>query len=108
MANARIVNTPAQAVPQGGATHHQNTVSSTAEDLIDFTLQDQTTHVMVQFLGATARVTLDGATDPTASLGFEYVAGSSAYFTKRMAQSAKAIRAGGTDVVCEIQELNFL
>ena len=108
MANARIVNTPAQAITQGGATHHQNTVGATAEALLDFTLQAQTTHVLVQFLGATARVTLDGATSPTSSLGFEYVAGSTAYWTKRLAENAKVIRAGGTDVVCEIQELNFL
>ena len=108
MANARIVNTPSQAIPQSGSTHKQNTVSGTAEAVIDFTLQSDTTHVFVQFTGANARVTLDGTTDPTTSLGFQYPEGSTAYWTRNMAIKAKAIRDDSTDVVVEIQELNYL
>jgi hypothetical protein len=108
MANSRIVNTPAQAIPQDGTTHKQRTISSTAVDIKDFDLNPNTQHVMVQFLGATARVTLDGTTDPTSTKGFEYVAGSSGYWTRGMFLKAKAIRAGSTDVVAEIQELNFI
>lgn len=108
MPNARIVNTPSQAIPQSGTTHRQRTISSTAGDLVNWTLDPLTTHVQVQFNDATARVTLDGTTDPTASIGFVYVNGSSAYWTKNMAQNVKAIRAGSTDVVAEIQELSFL
>lgn len=108
MANARIVNTPAQAIPQVGTTHKQNTVTNSAEDIIDFTLNANTQHVMVQVLGATIRVTFDGETDPTTTKGFEYVAGSSAYWPYRLAAKAKAIRAGSTDAVIEMQELNYL
>jgi hypothetical protein len=96
MANSRIVNTPSQAIPQNGATHKQNTISSTAED------------VFVQFTGANARVTLDGSTSPTTSLGFQYPDGSTAYWTRTQALKAKAIRDDSTDVVVEIQELNYL
>ena len=108
MANARIVNTPSQAIPQSGTTHRQRTISSSAIDLVNWTLNPLTTHVQVQFNDATARITMDGATDPTASLGFVYVNGSSAYWTKNMISNIKAIRAGSTDVVAEIQELSFL
>lgn len=104
----RIVNTINQAVPQNGTTHRQNTVSSTAEAILNFTLAARTTHVLVQFNGADARVTFDGATDPTTTLGFLYTDGSSAYLTRDMAINARAIRSSATDVVLEIQELNYL
>jgi len=61
----------------------------------------------MQFNGGNARVTFDG-TAPTTSKGFIYPDGSTAYLTKAMASAAKAIRAGATDVIVEIQELNFL
>lgn len=108
MANAKIVNTPSQAIPCYSTTHHQNTVSSAAENIIDFTLNANTTHVLVQFTGANCRVTLDGATSPTSSLGFVYVDGSTAYWTRLMALAAKGIRDDSTDVICEIQELSYL
>jgi hypothetical protein len=104
--NARITNSPAQARHANGTTHVQRTISSSAIDLINFTPSSECTHFFVQFTGATARVTFDGATDPTASLGFTYVDSSSAFFLKDIALSAKAIRAGSTDVVAEIQEIN--
>lgn len=106
MANARIVNTPSQAIPQNSATHAQNTVT-TQEPVLDFTLSAGTTHVLVQFNGADARVTFDGST-PTATKGFVYKDGASAYWTRQMAIAAKAIRKDSTDVVVEIQELNYL
>lgn len=104
--NARIVNTPSQAIPQDGAAHTQRTVSSTAVALINHTFATLTSHVLVQFTGATARVTFDGS-NPTTSKGFVFVDGATAYWTRNMALKAKAIRAGSTDVVIEIQELNF-
>jgi hypothetical protein len=108
MANSKIVNTPSQAIAQAGTTHTQRTISGTAVALVNWTLNANTTHVFVQFTGATARITLDGTTNPTTSLGFQYPDGSTAYWTRALAQSAKAIRDDSTDVVCEIQELNFL
>jgi hypothetical protein len=108
MANSKIVNTPSQAIPQSGTTHTQRTISGTAEAIVNWTLNANTTHVFVQFTGANARVTLDGSTNPTTSLGFQYPDGSTAYWTRQIALSAKAIRDDSTDVVCEIQELNFL
>ena len=104
--NTRITNSPAQARSANGTTHVQRTISSTAVDLINFTPSAECTHIMVQFTGATARVTFDGSTDPTSSLGFSYVDSSSAFLLKDLALSAKAIRAGSTDVVAEIQEIN--
>lgn len=108
MANAKIVNTPSQAITQTGTTHTQRTISGTAANVINWTLNANTTHVFVQFTGANARVTLDGTTSPTTSLGFQYSDGSTAYWTRSVALNAKAIRDDSTDVVCEIQELNFL
>jgi len=108
MANAKIVNTPSQAVAQSGTTHRQRTVGGTAVALVDWTLNANTTHVFVQFTGANARVTLDGVTNPTSTLGFQYPDGSTAYWTRSLALSAKAIQDDSTAVVCEIQELNFL
>jgi hypothetical protein len=107
MANSRIVNTPSQAIPQPVAVHTQRTISSSAVDLIDHTLQTGTQHVLVQFNGGDVRVTFDGTTDPTTTKGYLYTNGTVAYFTKIMAQKAKAIRTS-VDVVAEIQELNFL
>jgi len=107
MANARIVNTPSQAVPQNGVSHAQVTIGATAAAICS-SLNADTTHVFVQFTGANARVTFDGSTNPTTSLGFQYPDGSTAYWTRTMALKAKAIRDDATDVVCEIQQLNFL
>ena len=108
MANAKIVNTPSQAIPQYGAPHTQVTISSSAVDVLGtLTLKPDTTHVLIQFTGANARVTFDG-TNPTTSKGFIYADGSTAYLTIKMASAAKAIRDDGTDVILEVQELNFL
>lgn len=109
MANSRIVNTPSQAIPQDGGTHTQHTIGSTAAKIsTSLTLQPHTTHVLLQFNGAAARITFDDATTPTATEGFRYVTGTNAYWTKQMFQAANAIREASTDVVVEIQELNFL
>ena len=107
MANAKIVNTPSQAVPQDSTAHTQRTVSSAAVSVVNWTLNDNTTHVMVQFNGASARVTFDGTT-PTATKGFLYTDGGTGYWTRQMASKAKAIRTANTDVIAEIQELNFI
>ena len=107
MANAKIVNTPSQAIPQNNAAHTQRTVSSAAVSIVNFTLQGDTTHVLVQFNGGNCRVTFDGSS-PTASVGFLYADTASAYWTRTMASKAKAIRVASSDVIVEIQELNFL
>lgn len=108
MSNARIVNTPSQAIPQSGTIHRQNTVSGTAEFVVDWTLAVDTQHVLVQVNNADLRVTFDGTTTPTATIGFRYVNGTNAYWTKTMATKAKAIREASTDGVIEFQELNYL
>jgi len=108
MANARIVNTPSQAIAQNGTTHKQNTIGSTAENVLNWTLNSGTTHVLVQVGDADLRVTFDGATTPTASIGFRMPSGSSAYWTRQMVTTAKAIREASTDAVIEAQELNYL
>lgn len=108
MPNARIVNTPSQAIPQNGTLHKQRTVSSTAVDVLNWTLATDTEHLLIQVNGADIRVTFDGTTDPTASKGFRLPANSSAYWTRTMALKAKAIREGSTDAVIEAQELNYL
>lgn len=107
MANARIVNTPSQAIPQNSAAHTQRTISNSAVLVLNHTLQAGTTHAIVQFNNADVRVTFDGSS-PTTSKGFLYVNGSTAYWTRQMLSAAKAIRTSTTDVVAEIQELNFL
>ena len=106
MANSRIVNTPSQAIPQDGAPHTQRTVGASAVSLIDHTLLADTTHVLLQFTDANCRVTFDGSA-PTSIKGFVYLNGSTAYLTRLMASAAKGIRDDATDVILEIQELNF-
>jgi hypothetical protein len=106
MANARIVNTPSQAIPQSGTTHTQTTVSSSVVTPFSAII-DNTRHVMLQVTGANIRVTFDGTTSPTSTKGFQYIAGSSAYLTRGMALNMKAIRES-TDAVIESQQLNYL
>ncbi len=109
MANARIVNTPSQAIAQTGTTHAQITVTNSSAALsASVTLAADTTHVLVQFNNANARVTFDGSTAATTTLGFLYTDGSSAYWTRQMFNSARAIRTAGTNVVVEVQQLNYL
>ncbi len=108
MANARIVNTPSQAIAQDGTVHKQNTISGTAENVLNWTLNSNTTHVLVQVNDADLRVTFDGSTTPTASIGFRMPSGSCAYWTRQMMTKAKAIREASTDAVIEAQELNYL
>jgi hypothetical protein len=107
MANSKIVNTPSQAIPQSGTSHTQATIAGTAVLIISGSLNANTSHVLMQFNGANARVTFDGS-NPTASKGFIYPDGSTAYLTRSMAAAAKAIRGDVTNVTVEIQELNFL
>ncbi len=106
--SAKVVNTPAQAFATAGTTHAQRTISSTAIALLASALNANTKGVIVQFNGADARITFDGSTDPTSTLGFLYVNGSTAYLSTKMATSAKCIRSGGTDVVAEIQQVDYI
>ena len=109
MANARIVNTPNQAIPARTASHTQLTVSSTAVNLsAQYTVPSTATHILVQVTDANARVTFDNATDPTATVGFRLIQDGTVYWTPQMWNAAKVIREGTTDVVLEVQALNFL
>jgi hypothetical protein len=108
MANARITNTPSQAIAQSSAPHVQRTVSSSAVPLINHVMNEETQHVFVQFTGGDCRVTFSDLSTPTTTKGFLYYEGATGYFTKNMALNAKAIRAGATDVTVEIQETNHL
>ena len=107
MAASRIVNTPSQAIPQFGASHTQRTISSSSVLVLNHTLQADTTHALVQFNNANVRITFDGNA-ATTTKGFLYTDGSSAYWTRKMLEAARGIRTASTDVVVEIQELNFL
>ncbi len=105
--STKLVNSPSQAVVQNGTSHTQRTISNSAVDVINHTLSTDTKHVLIQFNGADVRVTFDGTT-PTTGLGFLFVNGSTAYWPRALADGAKAIRTGGTDVIAEIQELNYI
>jgi hypothetical protein len=108
MAVTRIANTSAQAIPQPGTTHFQQTVAGTAIPVLQgITVAANTEHFLVQVLGASIRVTFDGTTNPTASLGYQFPVGTSAYWSRGMAERARAIREGGTSATLEIQQLNF-
>lgn len=106
MPNAKIVNTPSQAIPFSGTSHTQTTIGSSAAAICS-SLNANTTHVLAQFTGAACRVTFDG-TNPTTSKGFIYEENSTAYWTREMALAAKGIRDDATDVVVEWQQLGFL
>lgn len=110
MANSRIVNTPAQALAQGGTTHKQVTVGNTAGDLLtlgSFSIDKLSTHILMQVTGASIRVTFDGVTDPTPTKGFDYPLGTMAYWPRELFLSARCIAESGTPAVLEIQELNY-
>ena len=107
MQSSRIVNLPQQSIPQTGTAHRQRTISTTSIDLVNWTLAAGTTHVLVQFNNADARVTFDGTTDPTATKGYRYTDGTSALWSVDMVSEAKCIREAATDVIAEIQELNY-
>lgn len=106
MANSRIVNTPAQAIPQSAAAHTQTSITTGAVVQPFTGILADTRHVMFQVGVASIRVTFDGSS-PTASKGFEYIAGSSGYLTRQMALAMKAIGVSATATL-ESQELNYL
>lgn len=108
MANARIVNTPNQAIPAGGASHTQITISSSAVDVsAQYAIPATATHILVQVTGGNARVTFDN-TAPTSTKGFRLVVDATVYWTPKMWEAAQMIREGSTDLVLEVQALNFL
>jgi hypothetical protein len=109
MSNARIVNTPAQAIPQNGGAHNQTSITTGAvvqPFAVSYPLLTDTRHVMFQVGTASIRVTFDGSS-PTSTKGFEYIAGSSGYLTRQMALAMKAIGVSATATL-ESQELNYL
>ena len=107
MRTSRLQNVTNEVFATPGTTHEQNTISSSAEDVLNQALVAGTEQVFVQFTGAGCRVTFDGTTNPTASLGFEYGEGSTGVWDKVQATKAKAIRSGSTDCVIEYQELAY-
>jgi hypothetical protein len=108
MASTNIINQSGAAFATQSTTHTQRTISSTAVALISGSLATSTKAVLVQFNNASARVTFDGSTDPTTSLGLLYTDGSTAYLSRKMALAAKCIRTASTDVVAEIQQLDYI
>lgn len=109
MANARIVNTPNQAIPARTASHTQITVSSSAVHVsAEYAIPSTATHVLVQVTGANVRITFDGTTAPTASKGYRLISDATVYWTPQMWNAAQIIREGSTDAVLEVQALNFL
>lgn len=90
-----------------GTTHQQNTIADTAEDIKNQATVLNTKQVFVQFTLAPARVTFDGATDPTTTKGISYSTGATALWSKAQFESAKAIRSTGVSCVVEYQEMTF-
>lgn len=107
MRSNAIINASNGVSATAGTTHEQNTISSTAEDVKNQATVLDTKQVFVQFTNAGARVTFDGATDPTTSLGISYSTGATALWSKVQFEKAKAIRSGATDCVIEYQEMTF-
>lgn len=119
MANARIVNTPAQALTQDGTTHRDIYLgnSPTVLDIDDIQLEanggpisNGTTHILFQISGGAANATFDGVTDPTVSSGgkgFKYLDNTSAYMSIDMFRKIKIISQGASTVRMQVQELNF-
>lgn len=107
MRNSRLTNIAHELKPTAGTTHQENAIGGTAESLLNSsTVATGTTHVWVQFTDAPCRVTFDGSTTPTSSLGFLYSTNSSAILEKDVALAAQAINTGTTCNV-EYQEMSF-
>ncbi len=106
MRTSRNQNISSEVFASPGTTHQQNTISSSAENVLDFTLDANTAQVFLQFNDDQCRVTFDGVTDPTASIGFQYEAGDTALWSRTQAIKAKGIRVTA-DVGVEIQELSY-
>lgn len=67
-------------------------------------LDENVTHVFIQFQGAVIRATYDGST-PTATRGVRYNPDSSVTLNRQMAGAVRFIREGGTDGAIHVQPL---
>ena len=106
MRTSRNQNISSEVFATPGTTHGQNTISSTAKNVIDVTMDATTEQVFLQVTGDQLRVTFDGVTDPTATKGVIYSDGDVALWSKTQAKKAKGIRVTA-DVVVEFQELAY-
>ena len=106
MRTSRNQNISSEVFATTGTTHKQNTISSTAENVINFTLDEATEQVFLQFNADQCRVTFDNTTNPTAAIGYIYEAGDTALWDRNQAIKAKGIRVTA-DVIVEIQELSY-
>jgi hypothetical protein len=80
------------------------TVGSTAADLTALmTLHDDTRSVFITVEDAALRLTVNGTT-PTATLGFNFVAGVGIRLSRNEVATGKVIRAGGTDAKIQVAQ----
>ena len=107
-ANVKVTNGEFQTHAVDGATHHQVTVSDTAgtlQTLGSFAFNAKTRYVLIEVKAQPARITFDGATDPTATLGYDYPDGTRELWHIKKAKDAILVREGGSDSTVEVQEM---
>lgn len=110
MAIDKVINLEHNIVAQKGTTHQGFAVADTAgtlETLGSFTFADDTNYVLIEVQAQPVRITFDGSTAPTASIGFSYSAGTKELWHVDRAKDAKLIREGGTNAAIELQEFNY-
>tara|TARA_R110001606_G_scaffold20025_1_gene72645 strand:- start:344 stop:658 length:315 start_codon:yes stop_codon:yes gene_type:complete len=87
-------------VPTEGGTDERLVVSSTVVEFATTWYDENTKFVYVDVQGADIMATFDGST-PSASNGHKFVSGFHGFWSARQADSAKMIRAGGTDAAVQ-------
>lgn len=107
MGPVKVTNQEHNLVFQNGTTHKGFTVADTAgslETLGSFTFNANTEYVLIQIQSQPVRITFDGATTPTATVGFSYAAGTKEVWSIDKAKDALLVREGGTSADVELQE----
>lgn len=90
--------------PATTRTAQQLTVSNTVIKMT--ALDENVTHVMIDFQGDVIRVTFDG-TDPSPTRGFRFLPTNCPIWNRHFAESAKFIREGSSDGAVHIQPLQM-
>lgn len=81
------------------------TVDGTARKLTSLiTLHDATQFVVISTETAPLRLTVDGRTDPTATLGFRYPAGCEVVLSRGEAENARLIRETATSAAIQVAQ----
>jgi len=96
-----VVNMDSALVPNQDAEHHDLTISDSVVEMPE--LHPNTTHVFVTLDSGSIRVKFDG-NDPAADEGHLLDYGGNATWSRRTAEKAKFIRAGGSDAHLQITE----